>query len=233
MLSKEAKYRLHLARISSSFRRSFPASSLIYCVLPTLLPCSFHPPLRCPYQPLMSPANVNSSSSQAYTSWYMSSEACMTSLSFLRAFRNARKPEPPAKVPCTAFRASSSDVIARLSIFLRPVRARCFRLRANLPGSRTLAHTMLWSDKPAVWLSRDNVVNTFSTRGPGIVECTRRASVVDREERVDESNLVVTRKPQKKRGFVTVTHQGVPAICPDYFTILLSYWYTSSSASIY
>ena len=29
VLSKEVKYRLHLARISSSFRRSFPFSSLI------------------------------------------------------------------------------------------------------------------------------------------------------------------------------------------------------------
>ena len=31
-----------------------------------------------------------------------------------------------------------SDVIARLSVLLRPVGARCFRLRANLPESRTL-----------------------------------------------------------------------------------------------
>ena len=51
VLSKEVKYRLHLARISSSFRWSFPFSSLIYCALPNFLPCYFHPPLRCPYQP--------------------------------------------------------------------------------------------------------------------------------------------------------------------------------------
>ena len=42
----------------------------------------------------------------------------------------------------------------------------------------------------------------------------------------------VTRKPQM-RGSVAVTHPGVPAICPDYFKLLLSYSYTSSSVSIY
>ena len=52
VLSKEAKNRLHLARISLGFRRSFPRLSLIYCVLPIFLTCHFHPPLRCPYQPL-------------------------------------------------------------------------------------------------------------------------------------------------------------------------------------
>ena len=44
VLSKEAKYHLHLPPISSSFRRSFPSSFLVYCALPTLLPCKFHPP---------------------------------------------------------------------------------------------------------------------------------------------------------------------------------------------
>ena len=112
MLSKEVKYRLHLARISSSFRRSFPFSSLIYGALPNFLPCNFHPPLRCPYQPLKSPAAMNSSSSHAYTSKYLFSAVWMVSLSFLHAFRNARKAEPPAKVPCTAFRASSLSVQA-------------------------------------------------------------------------------------------------------------------------
>ena len=112
MLSKEVKYRLHHTRISSSFRRSFPFSSLKYCALPYFLPCNFHPPLRCPYQPLTSPATMNFSSSQAYTFKYLSSAACMVSLSFLHAFRNARKAEPPAKVPCTAFRASSLSVQA-------------------------------------------------------------------------------------------------------------------------
>ena len=110
VLSKEVKYRLHLARISSSFRRSFPFSSLIYCALPNFLPCSFHPPLRCPYQPLKSPAAMNSSSSQTYTSKYLSFAAWMVSLCFLHALRNARKAEPPAKVPCNAFRASSLSV---------------------------------------------------------------------------------------------------------------------------
>ena len=112
MLSKEVKYRLHLARISSSFRRSFPFSSLIYCALPNFLPCNFHPPLRCPYQPLKSPAAMNSLSSQAYTSKYLSSAAWMVSLCFLHAFRNARKAEPPAKMPFNAFRASSLSVQA-------------------------------------------------------------------------------------------------------------------------
>ena len=103
VLSKEVKYRLRLARIPSSFRRSFPFSSLIYCALPNFLPCYFHLTLRCPYQPLTSPATMNSSSSQAYTSKYLSPAACMVSLSFLHAFRNAWRAETPAKVPCTAF----------------------------------------------------------------------------------------------------------------------------------
>ena len=88
------------------------------------------------------------------------------------------------------------------------------------------------SDKLAVWLSRDDVVNTFPIRGPGTVERLRRTSLGDGEKRVDEGKFVVTRKPQK-RGFVSVTHPGVPPICPNYFTILLSYSYTSSSVSIY
>ena len=87
------------------------------------------------------------------------------------------------------------------------------------------------SDKPAVWLTRD-VVSTFSIRGPGTVECTRRAFLGDGEERVDEGKLVVTRKPQK-RGSVAVIHPGVPPICPSYFTTILSYSYTSSSVSLY
>ena len=112
MLSKEVKYRLHLARISSSFRRSFPFSSLIYCAPLSFLPCNFHPPLRCPYHPLRSPATMNSSSSQANTSKYLSSAAWIISLSFLHAVRSARKAEPPVKVPCTAFRASYLSVQA-------------------------------------------------------------------------------------------------------------------------
>ena len=111
VLSKEVKYRLHLARISR-FRRSFPFSSLIYCALLNFLPYSFHPPLRCPYHPLRSPATMNSSSSQANTSKYLSSAAWVTSLSFFNAFRKVRKAAPPAKVPCTAFRASSLSVQA-------------------------------------------------------------------------------------------------------------------------
>ena len=35
------------------------------------------------------------------------------------------------------------------------------------------------SNKLSVWLSRDDVVNTFPTRGPGNIECTRRASLGD------------------------------------------------------
>ena len=112
VLSKEVKYRLHLAWISSSFRRSFPFSSLIYCAFLNFLPCNFHPPLRCPCQHLKSPATMNSSSSQANTSKYLSSPAWIISLSFFHAFRNARKAEPSAKVPCTAFRASSLSVQA-------------------------------------------------------------------------------------------------------------------------
>ena len=83
-----------------------------------------------------------------------------------------------------------------------------------------------------MWLSRDDVVNTFPIRGPGTVECTRRASLGDGEECVDEGELVATRKPQK-RGSVAVAHPGVPAICPKYFTVLLSHTRTNSSVSIY
>ena len=88
------------------------------------------------------------------------------------------------------------------------------------------------SDKLAMWLSLDDMINTVPTRGPGTVECTRHASLGDGEDRVDEGKLVVTRKPQK-RDSVAVTHPGVPAICPNYFTAPLSYSYTSSSVSIY
>ena len=88
------------------------------------------------------------------------------------------------------------------------------------------------SNKLAMWLSRDNVVNTFPIRGSGTVECTRRASLGDGEECVDEGKLVVTRKPQE-RGSVAVAQPGVPAVCPNYFTVLFSYTYTSSSISIY
>ena len=49
-----------------------------------------------------------------------------------------------------------------------------------------------------MWLSRDNIVNTFSIRGPCTVECTRRASLGDGEECVDEGKLVVTRKQKVK-----------------------------------
>ena len=84
-----------------------------------------------------------------------------------------------------------------------------------------------------MWLLRDDVINTIPIRGPGTAECTRCASLGVGEERVDEGKLVVTRKPQK-RGSVAVTHPGVPAICPNYFTILLnSHSYTSSSVIIY
>ena len=88
------------------------------------------------------------------------------------------------------------------------------------------------SDKLAVWLSRDDVVNTSPISGPGTVEFTRRASLGDGEKRVDEGKAVVTRKPQK-RGSVAVTHPGVPAICPICITILLSHLYTISSVSNY
>ena len=101
VLGKEVKYRLHLARISSSFRRSFPFSSLIYCALPNFLPCNFYPPLKCPYQPLKSPATMNSSSSQVYTSKYPSSAAWMVSLSFCMpsATREKRSRRPRCRVP--------------------------------------------------------------------------------------------------------------------------------------
>ena len=49
VLSKEVKYRLYLAQISSIFRRSFPSSSLIYCDSSNILPCNFRSPLRYPY----------------------------------------------------------------------------------------------------------------------------------------------------------------------------------------
>ena len=128
VLSKKVKYPLHLARISPSFRSSFPSSSLIYCAFPKFLPCNFHPPLR-PYQPLMSPATMNSSSSQTYTSRCLSSAVCMISLNFLHAFCNAREAEPPAKVPCTAFRASSLSVQACSN-------SPCIVLSSNSPDIR-------------------------------------------------------------------------------------------------
>ena len=70
------------------------------------------------------------------------------------------------------------------------------------------------SDKLAVLLPLDDVVNTFPDRGPGIIEFTRRASLEDGGEHVDENKLVVTRKPQQ-RGPVAGTHPGIPPICPS------------------
>ena len=64
------------------------------------------------------------------------------------------------------------------------------------------------SDKLTVWLSRDDVVNTFPIRGPGTVECTRRASLGDGEEHVNEGKLVVTRKPQKP--LLSLTRVSLP-----------------------
>ena len=89
------------------------------------------------------------------------------------------------------------------------------------------------SYKLEVWLSRDDIVNTFLILGPGTVDCSRRAFLGDGEERVDEGKLVVTRKPQKGGSVDDVTHPGVPLVCLNYFTILLSYSYTSSSVNIY
>ena len=88
------------------------------------------------------------------------------------------------------------------------------------------------SDKLAVWLPRDDVVNSFPIHGPGTVECMRRASLGDEEERVEEGKLVVIRKPQKQ-GPVAVTNPSVLPLCPKYFTTLLFYSYISSSVSIY
>ena len=53
------------------------------------------------------------------------------------------------------------------------------------------------SDKLGVWLLRDDAFKSFSIHGLGNVECTRRASLGDGEEGVDEGKLVVTRKPKK------------------------------------
>ena len=136
MLSKEVKYRLHLARISSSFRRSFSFSSLIYCPLLNFLPCNFHPPLRCACQPLKSPTTMNSSSSHLNTSKYLSSAAWIISLSFFHAFRNARKAEPPAKVPCTAFRASSLSVQASSLSVQASSNSSCIASSSNNPDIR-------------------------------------------------------------------------------------------------
>ena len=100
------------------------------------------------------------------------------------------------------------------------------RIRTRLQVNRDA------SDKLGVWLSRDDVLETFPIRGPGTVECTRRVSLRDGEERVDKGKLVVTRKRQK-RGFVVVlTGPSVPPMCPNYFTTFLSYSYTNSSVSI-
>ena len=90
----------------------------------------------------------------------------------------------------------------------------CLRLQGNSDVS----------DKLSVWLWRYDVVNTFLFRGPGTIESTRRSSLGDRGDCVDEGKLVVARKPQKQ-GSVAVTHPGVPSICPNL--------YTSSSVSMY
>ena len=73
---------------------------------------------------------------------------------------------------------------------------------------------------------------TFPIHGPGTVKCTRHASLEDREERFDQGKLDVTLKPPQQ-GPVAFNDQGVPPICPNYFTVLLSYSHTSSSVSIY
>ena len=50
------------------------------------------------------------------------------------------------------------------------------------------------AEKLTVWLPREGVVQTFLICGPGTVECTRRTSLGNGEERVDWGKLVVTRK---------------------------------------
>ena len=51
-------------------------------------------------------------------------------------------------------------------------------------------------DKLEMWLPCNVVVKAFLIRGPGTVECTRRAPLGDGIERVDKGKLVVTRKLQ-------------------------------------
>ena len=61
------------------------------------------------------------------------------------------------------------------------------RVRTRLQVNRDV------SDKLGVWLSRDDVVGMCPIRRPGTVECTRRASLRNGEERVDKGKLVVAR----------------------------------------
>ena len=159
VLSKEATARLHLARFSSSFRRSFPSSSLMYCALPTFLPCKFHPPLRCSYQPLMSPTLANSSSLQAYTCRYLSSVACMTSLNFLHVFHHAQKAEPPAKAPRTAVRAfylfvQACSNLESITLFSADPDTRPCRIGLVSSPLRTVCMVCMVITYSSVWINR-------------------------------------------------------------------------------
>ena len=200
VFSEEAKHRLHLSLISSSFGRRFPFFlSLMYCALPTFLPCNLHSPLRCPYQPLMSPALVNSSSLPEYTSRCLSFATCMTPLSFLHAVRTsclsvqaftnsariAVSSNQPDRRVCRIWPGITSSADRRsvsvknipfsptvpefglreltvyklyqpfVSVDIRrgcssvvtfaPCGSLLFSI-TNLPGSRIVAHTMLWSE---------------------------------------------------------------------------------------
>ena len=65
-------------------------------------------------------------------------------------------------------------------------------------GIRTLLQVnSVVSDKLGVWLLRDDAFKSFSISELVNVECTRRASLGDGDESVDEGKLVVTRKPKR------------------------------------
>ena len=101
-------------------------------------------------------------------------------------------------------------VIARFSNTFTPCRGWLFSVTSESAGEpdsgandvvvdiRTLLQVKSdVSDKLGVWLLRDDAFKSFSIRRLGNVECTRCASIGDGEESVDESKLVVTRKPKK------------------------------------
>ena len=87
VFSSVERYRTHLSLIRSLSRNRVPSSSRMYCSPSSGRPDSLHPPLRCLYHPLISPARVCSSNSLAYTSRYRSTPTWITSFTHLHVAR--------------------------------------------------------------------------------------------------------------------------------------------------
>ncbi|CAM9696459.1 unnamed protein product [Sphacelaria rigidula] len=145
--SNVEKCRFHLALIKPLSRSELPFLSRMYYSLSIGRPDSLHPPLRCLYHPLTSPARVYSSSSLAYTSIYLSTPTWITSLIFSHAGRNVRhatlsRDDPSLTVDLAlsiSIQACSNSVL--ISAFSNHPGIRGFRARRGTSFSAALKST--------------------------------------------------------------------------------------------